>query len=479
MSTRRTASHCESKWKRAFVGAAGILVEIALAAIAMIVWANAEEGLVRAFALNIMLIGGVSTLLFNGNPLLRFDGYYVLCDLIEIPNLGQRANKYLGYLVQRYAFGIKWAESPVTARGERGWFVVYAIAAYFYRLFITFAIVSLVATRFFIIGIVLAIWAVFLMLLLPVLKMGWFLLSSPVLRRKRGRALGLTVATIGGIAGVLLFVPVPHNTLAQGVVFPRPEAFVNAASSGVIRAVLVKSGDTVAAGTPLVEIDDPLLASQRRVLEARLSELDRRLDAQRSIDPVASKIIKEERDAGIAEIALMDQRVDALILRADTPGRVVLTNEADLIGRYVEAGQLIAVVADFNDPLIRIAVPEARAELVRRETRGLSVRFAQDTEHVYPATVSRAAASLSRELPSLALSEEGGGPILLDPASPPQGRRALEGVYQMELRLTEPQTVTAYGDRVHVRFSHDTSPLAARLYRSAAQVFLRVFAPIV
>src|SRR6266700_3652649 len=95
------------KWRRALVGSAGIIVELLLASFALFVWLDAEEGLVRGFAYNVMLIGGISTVLFNGNPLLRFDGYYVLADLLEIPNLADRSKKYIGHLLIRYIFGVK------------------------------------------------------------------------------------------------------------------------------------------------------------------------------------------------------------------------------------------------------------------------------------------------------------------------------------------------------------------------------------
>jgi len=81
------------KHRRIIVGAAGILVETALAAIAIIIWIYGSPGIGRAIAFNVILIGGVSTLLFNGNPLLRFDAYFILSDLIEIPNLGSRATR--------------------------------------------------------------------------------------------------------------------------------------------------------------------------------------------------------------------------------------------------------------------------------------------------------------------------------------------------------------------------------------------------
>ena len=87
----------------------------------------------------------VSTVFFNGNPLLRFDGYYILSDAIEVPNLATRSQRYLGYLVQRYLFGVRDAKSPASARGERAWFIFFGLASFAYRMFIMFAIILLIA----------------------------------------------------------------------------------------------------------------------------------------------------------------------------------------------------------------------------------------------------------------------------------------------------------------------------------------------
>ena len=106
------------KKHRMLVAAAGIIVEILVAALAMFVWSAAEPGLVRAIAFNIMLIGAASTIIINGNPLLRYDGYYVLADLLEIPNLAARSKQFIGYLVRRYVFGFESAQSPASAPGE-------------------------------------------------------------------------------------------------------------------------------------------------------------------------------------------------------------------------------------------------------------------------------------------------------------------------------------------------------------------------
>ncbi|WP_138466703.1 peptidase M50 [Poseidonocella sp. HB161398] len=463
------------KWRRAAVCAAGILVEILLAALAMIVWAHAEEGILRAVAFNVMLIGGISTLLFNGNPLLRFDGYYALCDILEIPNLGQRANRYLGYLVQRHAFGMDWAESPATARAEPFWFVAYATAAWIYRLFIMLAIIGLVATRFFFIGVMLAVWALFLMLVLPLLKGVWWLFTAPALRRHRGRAFAVTGGTLAALAGGLLFVPVPLNTMAEGVVIPRPGAFANATWDGEVGAVLVEAGATVRAGTPLLRIEDPLILSRREVLAARIAELARRLAAEAPFDQVAVRIMEEELEAARADLALTDARIAGQTVTAGRDGRVMLPRGADLEGSFARRGDQLAVIDDFDSPAIRVVVPGIRSGLVRSATREIGIRFAFDPGRTHPARLARATPVLSRTLPSLALAREGGGRASLDPALPRERLQTFDPMFQLDLELAEPVAVPVYGARVHVRFAHDPEPLAGRLYQAATRVFLKYF----
>ncbi len=113
-----------SKWERILVGAAGMAVELFIAAIALFLWIYAQLGAMRSVLYNVIFIAGVSSLLFNGNPLLRYDAYYMLADLLEIPNLGPRGLRYLGYLMQRYVFGIPDAEPPLSTPGERAWFII-------------------------------------------------------------------------------------------------------------------------------------------------------------------------------------------------------------------------------------------------------------------------------------------------------------------------------------------------------------------
>ena len=145
-----------SKYRRALVAAAGMLVELLLAALALYVWLAAEPGVLRAVAFNVMVIGGVSTLLVNGNPLLRYDGYYILADLIEMPNLAQRGTAWWTWLLDRHAFGSTDAVKPDETPAEQRWLFFYAPLAWFYRTTVTLSVIFLVAGKYFIVGALMA-----------------------------------------------------------------------------------------------------------------------------------------------------------------------------------------------------------------------------------------------------------------------------------------------------------------------------------
>jgi putative peptide zinc metalloprotease protein len=172
-----SASAFREKRKRVLVGGFGMIVELFVASLALFLWINAEPGTFRAILYNIVLIASVSTVLFNGNPLLRYDAYYILADLLEIPNLGTRGMQYMSYLLQRYLFGVPDLDPPLSTSGERFWFVTYTVASFIYRIFIYAAIILFIAGKFFVVGMLMAAWAVVTMIILPAGKSIKFLAS--------------------------------------------------------------------------------------------------------------------------------------------------------------------------------------------------------------------------------------------------------------------------------------------------------------
>src|SRR5436190_13829890 len=129
-----------NKWKRIWISAAGIYVECFLASLATFFWWNTEQGLVNSLSLATMFICSVNTILFNANPLLRYDGYYVMADWLEIPNLRIKSTQFFAYLFQEKVLGLEIPVQSYMPRSRRFLFVFYAIASYLYRWFVTFSI---------------------------------------------------------------------------------------------------------------------------------------------------------------------------------------------------------------------------------------------------------------------------------------------------------------------------------------------------
>jgi putative peptide zinc metalloprotease protein len=468
------ASGFRSKWRRALVGAAGMLVELFVAAVAMLVWAAAEPGLLRAIAFNVMVIAGVSTVVFNANPLLRFDGYYILADLIEMPNLAQRANRYWRYLAERYLFRMREAERPPLAPGETGWALFYAPAAFVYRMFVLVAIVFYIAAQWFFIGVALAIWGVVTMFVVPLGKLLGYLLALPRGGRARKRALSVSGAIAGVALVVLLAVPAPSRIVTEGVVWLPDEAIVRAGTDGFVRAVVASPGTEVGPGERLVESHEPQLLASLAVVEARLAELQARLDQQRFADRVQAEITRQELEREAAVRSRMLERVAQLSARSAVKGRFVLARADDLPGRFLRKGELIGYVTQEGRWIVRAVVSQDDIDLVRSRLARADVRLAERIGEVYPAALVREVPAAKDELPTPALSSQGGGALAADPRDP-RGGKSLASTFQFDLELPPEARGAAYGGRAYVRFVLQPEPLAAQWYRRVRQAFLAHF----
>lgn len=468
------ASAFREKRKRMVVGAMGIMTELLLAVLALFIWLSAEYGMVRGIAYNVMLIGGVSTLFFNGNPLLRFDGYYVLADALEMPNLGKRSNQYLGYLIQRYLFGGQSASSPANSRGERKWLVFYSIASFFYRLFVMFVIVLFVAGKFFIIGILLAIWSVFMMLVLPIFKMIKFVLSGVQLEKQRVRAVSVAAGGIGIVVTILTLLPAPLWTRAEGVVWLPEKAIIRAGADCFVNRFVSEPESEVAINQILVRCEDPLLQTQSRKLKARLAELTALYASQRRDDRVAARITQEELRVISADLANLEGQIAEFNIRSPLSGRFNVPRSRDLPGRFVKKGDIIAYLITPQVKSVHMVVPQDDVGLLRTNIESIEVRLADRINEVFPARITREVPGGTNQLPSAALGTFGGGRLAIDPRDS-SGTRTLETVFEYELELLTEMVDSPIGTRVFVRIDHGREAIAAQWYRRLRQVFLRTF----
>lgn len=468
------ASAFRSKWHRAAVGAAGMLVELFLAAVALYVWLTVEPGLTRAIAFNVIFIAGVSTLVFNGNPLLRYDGYYILSDLIELPNLGTRANHYLGFLVRRYVFGKHDERSDEETLRDKWWLVGYGIASFFYRIWIMLVMALFIASQFFFVGVVIAIWGLITTLLVPLVKGVAFVYSSPALQRQRGRAVSVT---LGVAAALLLFctvVPMPLSADAQGVVWVPENAEVRADTPGFVRQLLVQPDTMVNAGDLILQSRNPQLHADLQSHWARIEQAEVERLSGLATEPLLASLALDSLHKERATLANLESKVDGLAIRARTDGRLVIPRAADLPGKFLKRGELVGYVLTGPIRTVRTVVAQQHTDLVRGALRQVKLKLADRLDQTYTAVVVREIPGGRDELPSRALSSDGGGVFATDPRDA-SGLKTLERVFQLDLLLPESVGVVALGTRAWVRFELKPEPLAYRWWRSLRLLLLSHF----
>lgn len=466
-----SASVFPNKWHRIAVGAAGMIVELFLATLALFVWLSAEPGVVRMLAYNTVMIAGISTILFNANPLLRFDGYYMLADFLEIPNLRQRSSAYFGYLFERYAFGRADADPPHATPGERVWFVLFGVASFLYRILVMAGIFWLFAETHFLLGILFGVLVGVPFFVVPLIKIINFLATNPRLRRVRVRAAAVTATAAVVIVGLLFGAPVPWRTRAEGVVWLPEESYVRAGTEGFITDIVARPGRVVDRGDVLIQCRDPVLTSRAAVLKNRLVELRARYTAEMTHDLVKAQVVQEEIRYAEEDLALAEQRVRDLVIRSKTHGTFVLPKASDLPGRFVKHGEALGHVVDLSTLTVRLVVPQEDVDLIRHVNEGVEIRLSERPGERIPASVERLVPQATEQLPSKALGSQGGGRFAVDPRDT-EGLKAITRLFQIDLQVPAHHQVVNVGGRVLVRFDHGRLPLGSQWYRQVRQLFL-------
>ncbi|MBL8378814.1 MAG: PqqD family peptide modification chaperone [Burkholderiales bacterium] len=468
------AAGFRSRGQRVVVGAAGVMAELFVAALALAVWIGAQPGLLRDLAYATFFTACVSTLFFNGNPLLRFDAYYVLSDVLDLPNLAQRSAAWWGRFARR-VLGLPVAAPDKPLRGETKWLVMYAPASLACRVVLGLGIVLWLGGISILLG-VLAGCMIVAGLVKPLVRG----LGTVFRESAGGRARLRALAGVGGATALLALlvfaVPLPLTTSAQGVIWLPENAHVRAASAGFVTGLSVADGARVEPGQVLVELADPALAASRERLLARLAhhEAERNgamlAERRERAEEAAEEIARIE-----AELAHLQVRLDALAVKSGATGRLVLPRAADMPGSFVERGATLGYVFDRDQVVVRAAVPHSEAALVRDLTQRVRVRLAEAPGQDIDAQPVREVPAASLELPSAALGESGGGPFATDPDDR-KGVRLNSPVVLIDLKLAAGD-LERVGSRVWVRFEHGSQSLAGQLYRQARSLFLLRFNP--
>jgi putative peptide zinc metalloprotease protein len=323
-----------SKWKRAAIGAAGMYVEIVLASVCTFVWWFTQPGLLNYLCLNVMFISSVSTLLFNANPLLRYDGYYILSDLVEIPNLRQKATTILQRKLSAWTLGLPETPDPFLPQRRQLLFALYTIAASIYKWVVMAAILWFLYIVFEpyglqVIGKLIAVLAVGGLVFQPLWKLGKFFYVPGRIDRVKKPRMFASAAVAAVVVLAVFMLPIPHYVRCGFYVQPRGAASVYVESPGELQRIHARPGQTVRAGEPIITLEDVelktklvRLSGEKQGLETKLASLRQR----EFEDDTAANEIKEVQESIVAideQIARRQRELDSMRVTAPTAGVII------------------------------------------------------------------------------------------------------------------------------------------------------------
>jgi putative peptide zinc metalloprotease protein len=465
---------------RAIVGMSGVMVELFAAAVAAIIWANTSTGIIHIIAYNIIFIASISTLIFNGNPLLRFDAYYVLSDLIEIPNLGNRSRSHLYCLVKKFCWGLKNTRSPAHTIGESIWFTFYGLASTAYRIFICVRILLFLNNRLpeelFLLVPIFAGTAIITWVIFPIGRFIRYLATSSELSRSRTRAIGTTLGTLASIILFIGIIKMPDYCRVEGVVEPVDLSVIYMETDGFINGYLPSEKAIDPNGPPLIEAFNERLKAEQKALIAERTALQTKQRIAEMREIAVAQMLGEQILALEERIERIKYELASLKLHAPRRGVWVSPDIEKAGGMYLSRGERIGYVADLDDVLIRAtAKQKLAAQLIEQARKEVEIRVKGcpsglvkgQLEEIFPAGLE--------VLPSQALGYAVGGSMPTTPRDP-YGIRAAELFFELRIRPDNDSSVRLLaGQRVIVRLQTRSKPLAVQWWLSLRQLFQRRF----
>ncbi|MBM83372.1 MAG: hypothetical protein CMJ78_22665 [Planctomycetaceae bacterium] len=500
----------KNKWKRIMIGAAGMYIEIFLSAIAIFIWWNTQPGLLHNLALNVFFVTTITTVIFNANPLMRFDGYYMMSDFLEIPNLRPKADRMLRESFAWYCLGIESRPDPFMPETGKVWFVLFAISAWIYRWFILAGITIFLYTvlkpyNLQSIGITLAvvsIGTIFGNMIFNIYK----IITAPRIEPMSRPKIAATLSVLVLVIAVGLAMPIPWHIEAMFIIEPHNVRHVYSTTPGRMMEIKVAENEMVVGGDTdgdgdVDEDDNPnllvILSNDDKEDQLNELKLQETIQVKAQIptfealdDPTQSHLAEKKLATIRGQIKEYQRQIRELKIVAPIGGRVVppsRTPEPKLVDGNAQLSQWHGTPLDkrnygsFVDSRTHIAsiAPDEfyQAVLLVDQGNRNDIMIGQEVElkfdHLPGTTYIGSIEDISDRhlefVPEL-LSNKLGGEI--PTVTDSQGRERLQSIaYQTTVLLEEDVALLRTGMRGRARFLVDSRSLGEWLWRYLNRTF--------
>ena len=470
-----------NRWHRAAIGAAGMYVEIVLASICTFIWWFSQPGLLNYFCLNVMFVSSVSTILFNANPLLRYDGYYILSDILEIPNLRQKASTILNRKLGKWCLGLEEPEDPFLPKRHQAMFALYTVASSVYRWMVTLSILFflnkvLEPYGLKVVGQALALATIYGMFLMPARAVWKFFRVPGRLSKVKRVRLYITLSLLAGFVASLFLVPLPMRVIAPFELQPYDAYSVYVEVPGRLVELAVKPGQLVKKGDLIAQLENlelrqevVRLQGERASLLTELKNLDSLLlqpskteqaanrydTARKQLEGIAEQLAQKEADLQRLRIVAP---VDGVVIAPPPAPERPRTDDADLpswtgtpldkrnVGAsYSPQGQqnLLCIIGNPQEWEASIVIDQDDVSLVR-EGEEVRLMLEESAYHVFVSTISQVDNFEPLPVVSPRLASTTGGPLAAQ-QNPDGSVRPLNTSFRAIARLNDPQGLLRNG----------------------------------
>jgi len=459
-----------NKWERIYVSSSGMIVEVFLGALACVVWVNSPPGLVQAISYNVMFTATISTVLFNANPLIRYDGYYILADLLEIPNLSQRSTNYLYAVVQKYIFGVRDKWLPADSVKEGFYLVLYGVASLVYRVSLFVVIMLFISDKYFFIGMILAGVLTFTWVYNPVKKYYKFLKSSKELHGIRSKVIKINAAVFIVLFYVFALLPLPYSYVLKGVVESKDIARVLINTAGKVKEVRAENGQMVKKGEVLMILENNVLDIEIKRAESQMFQLNVLIQQSMIRGSVENAPITKRREALGKYIDQLKERKNNLVVKAAADGFWICPLTGFLKGQWLAKGaEAGTVISDKDYRFVSVAPQEKSSELFGKNIKELQLRLNGNPEETLSVKGHMMLPHAMNILPSASLGWKGGGEVPVDPDDP-EGTKTIEPFYLFYAELGRPEKIKIFhGQKGSLKVKMQSEPIMYRVIRSVRQ----------
>ncbi len=447
---------------------AGVYVELFVAALAVFVWAISPSAAVKVVMFDVVLVAGIATIIANLNPLMRFDGYYLCSDLLEIPNLRSNAQRYCASLVRWIAVGTRPIDLPY-GPGTKVFLAVFGVASAVYKFTIVMGISALLATKALWLGIGLAVFYAGGEVIKVLRATAKYLIHSDDAAERRLRASALALMVFAIVPAALVLLPVPRQVKATGSVGREVEAAQYPLLGGFLESIDVSPGDRVEAGQIVATVRNEDAAG---MLADAVSAVDRariRAVAALSGDAAEGLRFEFEARAGEARVRHLGHQMAAARIQTPVGGTVIDARGSDDVGRFLKPHTPVATIADGRWVVRTMMRAEGFASLGLRVGDEIAFRSEDDPLTTYAASVIRITPAGSKDLADTSFAVDAGGDVAISPVT----GQADQAYFLVEAAIADPRGLV-HGMSGRVRLGYAAEPLATTAWRAALRLLQRL-----